>query len=124
MIRWRVSDVVKRFACNSDDVRLTDLKRMRGLDREGKFLRRPVEHNLSKLTPFWANGNFGADGSNVVAIGILKRKVNIAVSFHFRVNDAARKRVPFFLGWQPLPPCSRTRQHQELVLPKRKFEMA
>jgi hypothetical protein len=36
MIRRRVSDVVIRFARNSDNVRLTNFKRVRGLDREGK----------------------------------------------------------------------------------------
>ena len=34
MIRWRVGNIVKRSADNSDDVRLADLKRMCGLDRE------------------------------------------------------------------------------------------
>ena len=31
----------------------------------------------------------------------LKRKVNIAVCFHFSVNDAAGKCIPFLFGWQP-----------------------
>ena len=47
-----------------------------------------------------ANGNFGTDSSAVLAVGILKRKVNIAVCFYFRVHDAAGKRIPFLLGWQ------------------------
>jgi len=32
MICWRVCDVVKRFARNSDDVRLANFKRVRGLE--------------------------------------------------------------------------------------------
>src|SRR5215472_15122424 len=100
MICWRVCDVVKRFARNSDDV-LGNCKVVHALDCEWKLLRRPAEHNLPNLTPFWANRNFGTDSSGVVAVGVLKRKVNIAVSLDFGVNDAARKRIPFFLGWQP-----------------------
>jgi hypothetical protein len=99
MICGRVGNIIKRFARNSDDVRLANFKRARGL--EWKLLRRPVEHNLSNFTPLRTNRNFGADSSGVVAVGIFKRNVNIAVCFHFCVNDAARKRVPFFLGWHP-----------------------
>ena len=39
---------------------LAHFKRVRGLDREWKLLRRPAEHNLSNLTPFWANWNLRA----------------------------------------------------------------
>jgi hypothetical protein len=39
-----------------------------------------------------------ADSSGVLAVSILKRKVNVAVCFHFCINDAPRKRIPFFLG--------------------------
>ena len=88
MICRRVCDVVKGFSRNSDDV-FGNCKVVHGLDREWKLLVRPAEHNLSKLTPFWPNGNFGTDSSGVFAVGILKRKVNIAVCFHFCVNDAA-----------------------------------
>src|SRR6516162_1082178 len=100
MICWRVGDVLKRFASNRDDV-LGNCKVVHALDCEWKLLRRPAEHNLSNLTPLWANGNFSADSSNVFAVGALKRKVNIAVCLHFCVNDAVGKRIPFFLGWQP-----------------------
>src|SRR6516225_3226942 len=100
MIGWRVCDVVECFARNSDDV-LRNCKVVHALDREWKLLLRPAEHHLSNLTPFWANGNFGAHSSQAVAVGIYKRKMNIAVCFHFRVNDTARKRIPLFLGWQP-----------------------
>ena len=65
MICWRVGDVVKGFARNSDDMRLTNFKVVDGLDREWKLLVRPAEHNLSNVTPFWANGNFGTDSSGV-----------------------------------------------------------
>lgn len=97
MIGWRVCDVVECFARNSDDV-LRNCKVVHALDREWKLLLRPAEHHLSNLTPFWANRNFGADSSGVLAVSILKRKVNIAVRFHFCINDAPRKRIPFFLG--------------------------
>ena len=97
MIRWRVGNVVECFARNGDDV-LGNCKVVHALDREWKLLLRPAEHHLSNLTPFWANRNFGADSSGVLAVSILKRKVNIAVRFHFCINDAPRKRIPFFLG--------------------------
>jgi hypothetical protein len=87
----RVGKIIKRFARNSDDVRLVNFKRVRGVDCEWKLLRRPAEHNLSNLAPFWSNWNFGTDSSDVVAVSILKRKVNIAICFHFCVNDAAGK---------------------------------
>ena len=74
MICWCVGNIIKRFARNSDDVQLANFKRVRCLDREWKLLRRPAEPNLSDLTPFWANWNFGADSSGVAAFGILKRR--------------------------------------------------
>src|SRR5215470_7289321 len=100
MICWRVCDVVEGFASNRDDV-LGDCKVVYGLDCEWKLLCRPAEHNSPNLTPFWTYGNFGTDSSGVVAVGILKRKVNIAVCFHFRVNYTSCERVPLLLGWQP-----------------------
>jgi hypothetical protein len=53
---------------------LGNCKVVHALDREWKLLLRPAEHHLSNLTPFWANGNFGADSSRVLAVSILKRK--------------------------------------------------
>jgi hypothetical protein len=44
------------------------------------------------------SGKWSADGSGVLAVSILKRKVNVTVCFHFCINDAPRKRIPFFLG--------------------------
>jgi hypothetical protein len=54
-------------------------------------------NGLPNLTPLWANRNFGADSSDVVSGSIFKRDVNVAVCFHFCVNDAARQSVPFLL---------------------------
>jgi hypothetical protein len=45
----------------------------------------------------WANWDFGANSSNSVSGGILKRDVNVAVCFHFCVNDATSERIPLFL---------------------------
>jgi len=53
--------------------------------------------NLARL---WANGNFGTDRSDAIAIGILKRNMNIAVCFDFCVNNAPTERVPFLLRRQ------------------------
>ena len=86
-------NVVKRFAYNGDDM-LGNCKIVHTLDCEWKLLGRPAEHNLSNLTPLWTKGNFGTDSSKVFAVGVLKRKVNIAVCFHLCVKDAARKRIP------------------------------
>jgi hypothetical protein len=97
MIGGRVANIIKRFARHRDYMRLTKFERVSGFDIEWKLLRRPAKHRLPNLTPLWANGNFGANGSYSVAVGILKRDVNVAVCFHFCVNDAPCKRVPFLL---------------------------
>ena len=83
MIRWRMCNIVKRFADNGDDVLLANFERVRGFDAEWKLLRRPAKHYLPNLTPLWANWNFGADSSNVVSVGICKRDVNVAVASTF-----------------------------------------
>jgi hypothetical protein len=60
-----------------------DLKKLREylIEDEWKFLRRPAKHNLPNLAPLWANGNFGANRSDVVAAGIYQRNVKVAVFF-------------------------------------------
>jgi hypothetical protein len=75
-------------------VRLANFESVRGFDAEWKLLRPPAKHCLSNLTPRRANWNLGADRSDFVSDGILKRDVNVAVCFHFCVNDAASERVP------------------------------
>src|SRR6266480_1562845 len=97
MIRRRVSNFVERFTRNSDYMRLTNLERVRGFDAEWKLLRRPAKHSLPDLTPLWADGNLGANRSNVVAVGIYQRDVNVAVCFHSCINNVPSKRVPFLL---------------------------
>ncbi len=92
-----MANIVKSFARHSDYIRLVNFERMRGFDTEWKLLHRPSEHCLPNLTPIRANRNFGADGSKVVAVGIFKRDVNVAVRFEFCVNNAASERVPFLL---------------------------
>jgi len=94
MIGRRVANIIKRFAPNCDYMRLANLQRVRGFDAEWKLLRRPTEHNLPELTPLRANGDLGTNRSDFVSCGILKRDVNIAVRFHFCVNEAACERVP------------------------------
>src|SRR4030095_4734579 len=97
MIRGRVTNVIKGFSREGDHMQLTNFESMSGFDAEWKLLRRPTKDGLPNLTPLWANGNFGADGSNVVAVGSLKSDVNVAVRFDFCVNNAASQRVPFLL---------------------------
>jgi hypothetical protein len=70
MLGWCVGNIIKRFARNRDDMRLTNFECVCGLDAEWKLLRRPTKHNLPNLAPLWANGNFGANRSSVVAVGI------------------------------------------------------
>ena len=70
MIGRRVANIIKRFACNGDSMRLANFEPVRGLDSEWKLLRYPAKHYLPNLTPLWANGNLGANSSNVVAVGI------------------------------------------------------
>ncbi len=81
MIRWRVCNVIERFARHRDYMLPANFQRVRGLDAEWKFLRSPTEHCLPNLAPLWANGNFGADSPNIVAGCIYKRDVNVAVRF-------------------------------------------
>jgi hypothetical protein len=50
---------------------------------------------LPNLTPLWANRNLGANRSDGVSGGILKRDVKIAVRFNFEGNDAAHESKPF-----------------------------
>src|SRR6266550_4717860 len=66
---------------------LANFERMRGLDVERKFLRRPPKYGLPNLAPLWTNGNLSANRSNVVAVGIHKRNVNVTVCFHFCINN-------------------------------------
>src|SRR6266480_2884803 len=75
MIGRRMANIIKRFARHRDDVRLAKFQRVRGLDAEWKLLRCPTKHCLPNLTPFWANRNLGANRSDVVSGGILKREV-------------------------------------------------
>jgi hypothetical protein len=82
MIGRRVANIIKRFARHRDYMRLTKFERASGFDAEWKFLRRPAKHCLPNLTPLWADWNLGANRSYVVAVGIYKRNVNVAVCFH------------------------------------------
>ena len=70
MIGGRVPNIVERLARHRDYMLLANLQRVRGFDVEWKLLRRPTKHSLPNLAPLWANGNFGANSSNVVAVGI------------------------------------------------------
>src|SRR5437899_5475202 len=97
MIGGRMTNIIKRFARHRDDMRLANFQRVRGLDAEWKLLRRPTKHCLPNLTPLRANRNLGANCSDVVSGSILKREVNVAVCFHFCVDDAASKSIPLFL---------------------------
>src|SRR5438270_13168172 len=96
MIGRRMANIIKRFACYRDDMRPAHFQRVRSLDAEWQLLRCPTEYCLPNLTPLWANRNLCANRSDVASGGILKRDVNVAVSFHFCVNDAARESIPLF----------------------------
>ena len=93
MIGRRMANIIKRFARHRDDMRLANFQRVRGLDAEWKLLRCPTEYCLPNLTPLWANRNLGANRSDVVSGGIFKRDVNVAVCFHFCVDDAASESI-------------------------------
>src|SRR5436305_12441315 len=97
MIGRSMANIIKRFARHRDDVRLANFQRVRGLDAEWKLLCCPTKYCLPNLTPLWPNRNFGANRPDVVSGGILKHEVNVAVCFHFCVNDAASKSIPLLL---------------------------
>ena len=77
-------------------MRFANFQCVRGLDVKWKSLRCPSEYYLPNLAPPWANRNLGASRSDVVSGGILKRDVNVAVCFHFCLNDAASESIPLF----------------------------
>src|SRR5258707_7792084 len=97
MIRRRMANIIKCFARHRDHMRLANFLRVCSLDHEWKLLRCPTEYCLPNLAPLWANRNLGANRSDVVSGGIFKRDVNVAVCFHFCVNDAASESMPLFL---------------------------
>src|SRR6186997_2326188 len=97
MIGRRMANIIKCLARHRDDMRLANFQSVRGLDPKWKLLRCPIEYCLPNLTPLWANRNLGANRSDVVSRGIFKSDVNVAVCFHFCVNDAASERIPLFL---------------------------
>ena len=72
MIGRRMANIIKRFACDRDDMRLGNFQRVRGLDAERKLLRCPTEYCLPNLTPPRANRNLGANRSDIVSGGILR----------------------------------------------------
>jgi hypothetical protein len=73
MIRWRVCNIIERFSCDRDYMLAANFQRVSGFDAERKLLCRPAKHSLPNSTPLWAKWNFGADRSNVVAVGICNR---------------------------------------------------
>jgi hypothetical protein len=92
--RWReigrrVANIIKRFARHRDYMRLANFQRVRAFDTEWKLLRRPAKHCLPNLTPLWDDWNLGANCSDVVSGGIYKRDMNVAIRFHFCVNDTS-----------------------------------
>src|SRR5205807_7913988 len=101
MIGRGMANIIKRFARHRDDMRVANFQGVRSLDAEWKLLRCPTEYCLPNLTPLWANRNLGANRSDVASGGIFKRDVNVAVCFHFCVNDAASESIPLFLCGDP-----------------------
>src|SRR5947207_13358142 len=97
MLVMGMANTILRLARHRDDMRLANFQRVRGLDAEWKLLRCPTEYCLPNLTPSGANRNLDANRSDVVSGDILKRDVNVAVCFHFCVNDAASESIPLFL---------------------------
>ena len=93
-----MANIIKRFARHRDYMRLTKFERVSGFDAEWKFLRRPAKHCLPNLAPLWADWNFGANCSDVVAVGIYQRDVNVAVYFNFQSNDATSEREPLIFS--------------------------
>ena len=84
-----MANVIISFSRDRDDMLLANFERVRSFYIERKLLRRPAKHCLPNLAPLWANGNFRANRSDVVSGGIYKRDVNVAVCFHFYVNNTS-----------------------------------
>ena len=85
MIGRRVANIIKRFACNGDIMRLANFEPVRGLDSEWKLLRCPVKHCLPNLTPLWANGNLGATLLPLASERIADKAQGYRVQLPFRL---------------------------------------
>ncbi len=119
MISRRVCDVIERFARHRNYVRLAKFKRVRGFDVERKLLRRPAKHNLSNLAPLWANGNFGANRSDVVSAAIYKCECRRRLPL-LRQRRALSERTIFALT--AFSPLSWSIPHSARALPMRTSE--
>jgi hypothetical protein len=75
MIGGRVCKIVKRFACNRDDMPLANFEPVRGFNAKWKLLRRPAEHCLSNFTPLHRNGRRSGAASGQAPSGSLAREV-------------------------------------------------
>ncbi len=95
LIFWRVADVPKRFANNGDDRRFVDCKFSRRANVQRKARPRPTENRLTNLTPLRFRRYFDNNNAGLVASGILKRNMQVAIRFDFHSNNAASERVPF-----------------------------
>src|SRR4030095_8850475 len=83
MVRRRVANVIKGFTRDRDHMQFARFEFLGCLETERKALRSPTENSLANLTPLRSNGNFGANRSHLVAGGVLKLHVNIAVCLNF-----------------------------------------
>ena len=86
--------IPERFADHCNDRRLTESQLLRSASVKRKPCGSPTKNGCANLTPLRFCRYFTDNDAGLITGCILKRKVNIAVCFHFCVNDAARKRKP------------------------------
>ncbi len=82
MICGSVVNVEKRLTRDGDDPRFSDLQLSAGSHAKRELWVRPAENNFAKLTPFfvWFCRYLSHNDSRLVAGGVLKRNVNVAVA--------------------------------------------
>ena len=99
MVRRRVIDIEERLARDRDYMLLAHFEPLGRFETQRKALRRPGKNSLPKLTPLGADGNFSANGSHSLAVGIFEHERNVAVCLDFYGNDAASEVIPFLFSW-------------------------
>jgi hypothetical protein len=92
-------NVKKCFANNSDDRRIVDVQLLSRASVKRKSRTRPTKNHFANLTPLRFLRYFNNDDSRFITSRILKRDMNVAVSFSFQSNYAARFRDINFGRW-------------------------
>jgi hypothetical protein len=95
LIIYRMLDIEKCFAGNSDDGSLIECQSLSRAKRESRT--RPTENRFANFTPPRFRRYFNNDDPRFMASHVLKFDMQITVRFSFYNNYAARERIPVIL---------------------------